>query len=203
MIGYLKGEVAAIYEDRIVLEVNNIGYNISMPFSDIDLLGGMGEEIKVYTYLNVREDAMQLFGFLKKDDLDFFKLLISVNGIGPKAGLSILSTMTTDDLRFAILSEDSKRIGKAPGVGPKTAQRVIIELKDKVSLEEAFEEKLSNTKASQEDAISSPKEEAALALIALGYSSSESYKAVRAENISAEDDVEVIIKKALKNISGF
>lgn len=204
MIGYLKGEVTGIFEDRIILEVNNIGYNIFMPAATIEQIEGMGAEIKVYTYLNVREDAMLLYGFLTKDDLDFFKLLITVNGIGPKGGLAILSTMSTDDLRFAILSEDAKRIGKAPGVGPKTAQRVIIELKDKVNLEEAFEEKLSNTRsANTDEKLSSPKEEAAMALTALGYSSSESYKAVRSPEITPDDDVETIIKKALKSISKF
>lgn len=203
MIGYMKGIVEGIYEDRIILEVNNIGYNIFMPISSIDRIGGMGEEIKIYTYLNVREDAMLLFGFLTKDDLDFYKLLIGVNGIGPKVGLAILSTMTTDDLRFAILSEDSKRIGKTPGVGPKTAQRIIIELKDKMNLEEAFEEKLSGNDNKGDVGANSAREEAAMALCALGYSNSESYSAVRSSDISPEDDVETIIKKALKNISKF
>lgn len=203
MIGYMKGIVEGIYEDRIILEVNSIGYNIFMPSSAIDRIGGLGEEIKIYTYLNVREDAMLLFGFLTKDDLDFYKLLIGVNGIGPKVGLAILSTMTTDDLRFAILSEDSKRIGKTPGVGPKTAQRLIIELKDKMNLEEAFEEKLSNNDIKSDKGTNSAREEAAMALCALGYSNSESYSAVRSSDISPEDDVETIIKKALKNISKF
>ena len=203
MIGYMKGIVEGIYEDRIILEVNNIGYNIFMPLSAIERIGGLGEELKVYTYLNVREDAMLLFGFLTKDDLDFYKLLIGVNGIGPKVGLAILSTMTTDDLRFAILSEDSKRIGKTPGVGPKTAQRLIIELKDKMNLEEAFEEKLSNNDIKSDKGTNSAREEAAMALCALGYSNSESYSAVRSSDISPEDDVETIIKKALKNISKF
>lgn len=203
MIGYMKGIVEGIYEDRIILEVNSIGYNIFMPLSAIERIGGLGEELKVYTYLNVREDAMLLFGFLTKDDLDFYKLLIGVNGIGPKVGLAILSTMTTDDLRFAILSEDSKRIGKTPGVGPKTAQRLIIELKDKMNLEEAFEEKLSNNDIMSDKGTNSAREEAAMALCALGYSNSESYSAVRSSDISPEDDVETIIKKALKNISKF
>ena len=204
MIGYIKGEIAAIYEDRVIVESGNIGYNIFMPGSVLQMLSGIGEEVKIYTYLNVREDCLQLFGFLNKDDLDFFKLLISVNGIGPKVGLSILSFMTTDDLRFAILSDDSKRIGKAPGVGPKTAQRIIIELKDKVNLEEAFEEKLNRSdNRGGETPLSTPREEAAMALIALGYSSSESYKAVRSSDIVSDDDVETIIKKALKSISGF
>ena len=205
MIGYLKGEVAGIYEDRIVLEVNGIGYNVIMPASSLDLIDGVGIEIKVYTYLSVREDAMLLYGFLTKDDLDFYKLLIQVNGIGPKGALALLSVMTTDDLRFAILSDDAKRISKAPGIGAKTAQRLIIDLKDKVSLEDAFEEKLKNTKEGNEDrnSLSAARDEAASALIALGYSSTDAYRSVRGEDITAEDDVETILKKALKKMSLF
>ena len=204
MIGYLKGEVAAIYEDRIILEVGGIGYNIFMPASGMNMLGGIGEEIKVYTYLSVREDAMLLYGFLSKDDLDFFKLLISVNGIGPKAGLSILSYMTADELRFAILSEDSKKISKAPGIGAKSAQRIIIELKDKMNLEEAFEEKLKHTLGGNtEEKLATAREEAAMALTALGYSTSDSYKAVRDSSIGPDDDTETVIKKALRLMSKY
>lgn len=200
MIGYLKGEVAGIYADRIVLEVAGIGYNIYMPASSIDLIDGTGISLKVYTYLSVREDAMLLYGFLTKDDLDFYKLLIQVNGIGPKGALALLSVMTTDDLRFAILSDDAKKISKAPGIGAKTAQRIIIDLKDKINLEDAFEEKLTNTMdaSSGKEKLSAAREEAASALIALGYSSAEAYKGVRSADITADDDVETILKKALK-----
>ena len=203
MIGYLKGEVAGIYEDRIVMEVGGIGYNIFMPASSLDLIEGIGETIKVYTYLLVREDALSLYGFLTKDDLELYKLLISVNGIGPKGGLALLSVMTSDDLRFAILSGDAKQIGKAPGIGPKTAQRLIIDLKDKVNLMDAFELKASHTAADKEsDTLGAIRNEAVEALVALGYSQSDSYRAVR----SVEEDsgnVESILKAALTNISKF
>ena len=105
------------------------------------LLPQIGEEIKLHTYLNVREDAMQLFGFLTRDDLEIFRLLIGVSGIGPKGGLSILSKLSADDLRFAVLSGDAKAISSAPGIGKKTAEKVIIELKDKLNLEEMLEPK--------------------------------------------------------------
>ena len=201
MIGYLKGEVAGIYQDRIVLEVNGIGYNVIMPASSLDLIDGIGSSIKVYTYLAVREDAMLLYGFLTRDDLDFYKLLIQVNGVGPKGALAMLSVMTTDDLRFAILSDDAKKIGKAPGIGPKTAQRIIIDLKDKVNLSDAFEGKLQETALEQGGtSLNAAREEAAQALIALGYSQTDAYKAVRGSNITNEDDVESILKKALKNM---
>lgn len=201
MIGYLKGEVAGVYEDRIVLEVGGIGYNVIMPASSLDLIDGIGVSIKVYTYLAIREDAMLLYGFLTKDDLDFYKLLIQVNGVGPKGALAMLSVMTTDDLRFAILSDDAKKIGKAPGIGPKTAQRIIIDLKDKVNLEDAFEEKLKNSMGEQIDTkISGARQEAVEALVALGYSQSDAYKGVRGTDITEEDDVETILRKALKNM---
>ena len=129
MIAYIKGEVAWIEEERIVLESGNIGYNIMMPASSFDTQDLMGNEVKIYTHLNVREDAMQLYGFLNLDELKTFRLLLGVNGIGPKAALGILSGLTTDELRFAVLSDDVKTISKAPGIGKKTAQKLILELK--------------------------------------------------------------------------
>ena len=202
MIGYLKGEVAGIYEDSIILEVGGVGCNIYMPQSSLDLIDGIGITIKVYTYLHVREDAILLYGFLTKDDLDLYKMLITVNGIGPKGALAILSVMTADDLRFAILSSDAKAIGKAPGVGPKTAQRVILDLKDKIDLSDAFEVKLSNTadETLASGGLGAVREEAAQALMALGYSQTDSYKAVR--KAESSDDVEKVLKQALSIISG-
>lgn len=198
MIGYLKGEVAGIYDDMIILEVGGVGYNVNMPASSLDLIDGLGSEVKIHTYLHVREDAMTLYGFLTKDDLDLYRLLISVNGVGPKAGLALLSVMTSDELRFAIVSGDSKLIGKAPGVGPKTAQRIIIDLKDKIDVLPAFDHG-STTQASDEtDGLGDVRNEAALALVALGYSKTDSYKAVR--NASG-NDVESVLKSALLTIS--
>lgn len=203
MIGYLKGEVAGIYDDRIVLEVGGIGYNIFMAASSLDLIEGVGEIIKIYTYLLVREDALSLYGFLTKDDLELYKLLISVNGIGPKGGLALLSVMTSEDLRFAILSGDAKQIGKAPGIGPKTAQRLIIDLKDKVSLQDAFELKSEHMADNKEkDTLGVIREEAVEALVALGYSQSDSYRAVRSVGNDV-NDVESVLKAALSNMSKF
>ena len=141
MYAYIKGELAETNPDHIVIETGGIGYQVFISGQTFEYLPTVGEEIKVYTYLYLREDAMILYGFLTKDDLELFKLLISVSGIGPKGGLAILSALSADDLRFAVLSGDSKAISKAPGVGAKTAQRVILELKDKMSLEDAFEKK--------------------------------------------------------------
>ncbi len=199
MIAFLKGEVAGIYEGQIVLEVGGIGYNIFMPQSCIDSINGLSDTIKVYTYLSVREDAMWLYGFLTKDDLNFFKQLIMVNGIGPKGALGILSVMSADDLRFAILSSDAKTISKCPGIGPKTAQRIILDLKDKVDLQETFEHKLAA--GSQEDqGISGIRQEAVEALCALGYSATDAMRACKSVEITDSDDVEAVLKAALKKM---
>ena len=201
MYSYIKGELAEKNIDNIVIETGGIGYCIYIPSQSFDYLPDEGEEIKVYTYLYIREDAMILYGFFSKDDLEIFKMLITVSGIGPKGGLAILSTLSADDLRFAILSGDSKAISKAPGVGSKTAQRVILDLKDKLSLEDAFEKKLANQAAGPEPSISSAvKNDAVMALNALGYSSTESLKAVSKVEITDDMDVEDVLKLALKNM---
>lgn len=204
MYSYIKGELAEINTDHIVIDVNGIGYMIYISSQALDYLPAIGETIKVHTYLYMREDAMILYGFLTKDELEIFKLLITVSGIGPKGGLAILSTLSADDLRFAVLSGDSKAIAKAPGVGSKTAQRVIIDLKDKLSLEDAFEKKLEHENEKINIASNSQvKNDAVMALNALGYSSSESLKAVSKVEITDEMDVEDVLKAALKHMSIF
>lgn len=203
MYAYIKGELAEINTDHIVIEAGGIGYQVFVSLQTFDYLPSVGENLKIYTYLYLREDAMILYGFLTKDDLELFKLLISVSGIGPKGGLSILSTLEADDLRFAILSGDAKAISKAPGVGGKTAQRVILELKDKLSLEDAFEAKTEHVQKNAAAAGGSVKNDAVMALTALGYSSTESLKAVSAVEITEDMDVEEVLKAALKHLSLF
>ncbi len=203
MYAYIKGELAEINTDHIVVEAGGIGYQVFISLQTFDYLPSVGEDLKIYTYLYLREDAMILYGFLTKDDLELFKLLISVSGIGPKGGLAILSTLEADDLRFAILSGDAKAISKAPGVGGKTAQRVILELKDKLSLEDAFEAKTEHVQKNAAAAGGSVKNDAVMALTALGYSSTESLKAVSAVEITEDMDVEEVLKAALKHLSLF
>ena len=196
MIGFVEGIIEYIDVDKIVVNNNGVGYNVFMPASQIDTLN-VDETVRVFTYLNVREDAMQLFGFLTRDDLEVFKLLITVNGIGPKGGLAVLSTITTDDLRVAVISEDAKAISKAPGIGAKTAQKVIIELKDKLNLEDVLEPKLdANLQVNDNNSMS----EAVMALVALGYSQADAYRAVKSIDNIEELDVENVIKMALKKI---
>ena len=205
MIAYIKGEVAWIEEERIVLESGNIGYTIMMPASSFDTQDLVGKEVKIYTHLNVREDAMQLYGFLNLDELKTFRLLLGVNGIGPKAALGILSGLTTDELRFAVLSDDVKTISKAPGIGKKTAQKLILELKDKIDLEEVFETKQEHVRETEGKMESkeenAAKKDAVDALTALGYSSTEALRAVRQTGVTQDMDVETILKLALKNMN--
>ena len=196
MIGFVEGIIEYIDVDKIVVNNNGVGYNVFMPASQIDTLN-VDETVRVFTYLNVREDAMQLFGFLTRDDLEVFKLLITVNGIGPKGGLAVLSTITTDDLRVAVISEDAKAISKAPGIGAKTAQKVIIELKDKLNLEDVLEPKLD---ANFQVNVNNSMSEAVMALVALGYSQADAYRAVKSIDNIEELDVENVIKMALKKI---
>lgn len=200
MIAFLKGELSAIYEDKVIIEVSGVGYNVMMPSSCIASLPGIGNTVKIYTYLSVREDAMQLYGFNLSDELELYKLLITVNGIGPKAALQILSSMTGDDIKFAILSSDAKTISKVPGIGPKTAQRLIIDLKDKIDLINTFENKLVKTQVSSAK-LSDEKAEACEALVALGYSQKDAYGAVNSVDTEEGTTVEEILKMALKNIS--
>lgn len=200
MYSYLKGELVEILEDTIVVEVNGIGYNVHIPASMIDNFTGTGQNVKIYTYLHVKEELMELYGFQTRDDLNIFRLLLSVSGIGPKGALAVLTVMTPDDLRFAVLGEDAKAIAKAPGIGNKTAQRVILELKDKLKLEDALEQKLVNAAEDTGNSLSDVKSEAVQALVALGYSSSEALKAVNSVELTQDITVEEALKAALKQM---
>lgn len=199
MIAFIKGTVADITEDTVILENNGVGYRIFTP-ATVQTQITAGSEVKLHTYLNVREDAMNLYGFLAKDDLKIFKLLITVSGIGPKAGLSILSVMSGNDLRYAVMAGDSKAISKAPGVGGKTAQKVILELKDKLKIEDVFAVEdtieVSNATGDNTDIIN----EAVMALAALGYSQTDAMKAVRQCEITEDTIVEDLLKRALKKM---
>lgn len=202
MIAYLKGTVSAVTESRLILDVNDIGYQVFISSRDASEMPGRGEEVKIHTYLDVKEDSMNLYGFLSEDDLDIYKLLLTVNGIGPKAALGILSALTADNLRFAVLADDVKTISTAPGIGPKTAKKLILELKDKLSLEDAFEKKMENTaQAAASQEMADARSEAVQALTALGYSGSDAMKAVRKAGATEDMDTETILKLALKQMA--
>ena len=204
MIRFVKGKLVFAGESEVVIENNGIGYGISVPMSVIEELPAMGEEVLLYTYMNVREDAMQLFGFLTQEDLRMYKLLITVNGIGPKAGLGIMGAMSTYDIRYAIMAGDSKAIAKAPGIGPKTAGKVILELKDKMEWEELLpaasgaEMPVREKSTSQE--MAGIVADAIEALVVLGYPKTDATKAVRAVQVTGNMTVEELLKLSLKNM---
>ena len=205
MYAYIKGTLAEAAEDAVVVETGGIGYNIKVSTATAELLPGVGNEVKIYTYTLVREDTFALFGFLTRDDLEIFKKLIAVGGIGPKGGLAILSVMSADALRFAVMAGDAKAIAKAPGIGAKTAERVILELRDKISLEDTLkglggpaDAVVGNAGAQGGDNLM--KREAIEALVALGYSASDATAAVKKVEITENATSETILKLALKHM---
>ena len=200
MITYIRGELIAIEEDKVIVDVNGVGFGIFMPGSSMNYLPQIGEEVRLHTYMNVREDVMQLFGFLTRDDLTVFKLVIGVSGIGPKNGLSILSQLSPDDLRFAVMAGDAKAIAAAPGIGKKTAEKLIIELKDKLSIEDVLNKVSDTDTAAVSGGTSEMQAEAVQALVALGYGSTEAMKAVKKVDADEQATVEDILKQALKNM---
>ena len=203
MIAYLNGILAEIEEENIVIEVNGIGYNVRIPAGMAGRLPQIGEVVKLYTYTSVREDAIGLYGFLSRDDLNMYRQLITVSGIGPKGGLSVLSAMSADELRMAVISQDAKAIAKAPGIGTKTAQRIILELKDKISLEDTAMMREVNQvpQGSMLTGNCLARTVAGEALTALGYSPTEALRAVKAVLQETPDlDVEALLKAALKKM---
>ena len=200
MSAFRKGILAQTRPGIVVLEAGGLGYEINVPSGVFGSLPGIGETVLLHTYLQVKEDGVSLFGFLKKDDLDMFRMLITVNGIGPKAALSVLSAATADQIRFAVLAEDTKAIEKIPGIGKKTAGKLILELKDKLRLEDAFEQKLvSVQKETGAGGMGEAAREAVEALAALGYPSSDALKAVRMAEITPDMTAEEILRLSLKN----
>ena len=206
MISYIKGPLTAIEEDVIVVEAGGVGMGIHVPLSVLDRLPGIGREVTVYTYFQVREDAMSLDGFLNRQDRDMFRQLIGVNGVGPKAALGILSTMTPDDLRMAIVTGDAKAISRAPGIGPKTAQRLILDLKDKISMEEMLGNLALPCDGGASAALGTASmgeaaKEAVQALVALGYSNMEANKAVKQVEVTETMTAEDVLKASLRYLS--
>lgn len=206
MFSYIKGALAEISEDGIVVEAGNIGWQINVPLSVLDRLPRTGEEVKIFTSFQVREDAMTLYGFLTRQDRQMFEQLLGVSGIGPKAALGILSALRPDDLRMAIISEDAKAIARAPGIGPKTAKRVILDLKDKIRMEDILPGggDMPGAQAVMPDTVSGvdgAAKEAVEALVALGYSMTEAARAVRQVPVSEDMTTEAILKASLKHLA--
>ena len=199
MISFVRGTLSEIEENKVEIDTGSLGYEIFVPTSLIGLLPPIGEDVQLFTDLQVREDDISMYGFLTRDELSLFRQLITVSGIGPKGALGILSVLTPEDLRFAILSSDVKAISAAPGIGKKTAEKLIIELRDKV--ERTVDETFAGGKptslkiASESDLVT----DTVMALTELGFSSKEAYQAVR--NVEGEyDDAGELLHEALKNL---
>lgn len=200
MFAYVKGIVENIAEDSCVVDVHDIGIRVYISGSTAARMPGIGEVVKLYTYTLVKEDAFQLYGFLSKGDLEMFKSCITVSGIGPKGGLALQSALDADSLRFAILSQDVKAISKAPGIGKRTAERLILELKDKISIEDTeIGQQISECQSGiQVD--SAQKKEAVEALVALGYGQTEATKAVSQVENADSLEAGALLKAALKKL---
>lgn len=194
MYYYIKGTLVQKSDNYIVVDTNGIGYMINTSLTTLNDLGSSGAEVTIYTYLHVREDAMELFGFSSQEEKNMFVHLISVSGVGPKAALSILSVASPAKFAVAVVTNDVKTITKASGVGPKLAQRIILELKDKLKTDELG---IDNSEEISFDA-SDNRSEAVSALIVLGYSPADAQKAVSKADASL--GVEEIIKKALGSL---
>ncbi len=198
MIRYIQGDLAQIGEGEIIVDVQGIGYRLLVSAMTLSELPSVGNRIKVHTYFQVREDGAFLYGFLSREELAMFERLIQVNGVGPKAALAILGTLSVSDLKFAILSEDAKSISRSPGIGAKIAQRIIMELKEKVSLSEAFEERIRTP--SHESPAGKAVSDAVEGLVSLGYSATEAMKAVNSVADREQADAQTLLKEALKKL---
>lgn len=193
MYAFFKGKIEEIFKDRVIVEVNDIGYEILMPESDIYTLN-IGDLVKIYTYLHVREDDMRLFGFKSNEGLNIFKKLITVSGVGPKVALGIISNVDIENLCVAIAMEDVGALKSVPGIGPKMAQKIIFELKDKVLKEQADVVKIKAKEVNNKNI-----DEAMTALEVLGYTQKQIKDVINRLDVS-EDSVETIIRRVLKEM---
>lgn len=198
MYAYIYGEIIEKEPENIVIECNHIGYNIHIAPGMVSKFPSVGQMARIYTYTSVREDAFWLYGFTSKDELALFKQLITVSGIGPKAAMGILSVMDVDTIRLAVISQDSKMLAKAPGVGAKSASRIVLELKDKIKPEDVIGRPVEDE---EDSVVSTIKQEATEALVALGYTVSDAYKVLQKLDITENTRVEDVIKMALRQIS--
>lgn len=198
MIAFVRGELADITAEAAIVDAGGVGYAILMPARHLSQLPPMGSEVLIHTHMQVKEDDQQLFGFLDKEDLVIFKKLISVSGVGPKGALSILSQLTASELHFAVVSGDAKTISQSQGIGKKTAEKIVLELRDKFDSDELLAaagfDRLQPGLASGE---SSEISEAVEALVALGYSKSDAMHAIRGIEGAETMEVEDIVRQSL------
>jgi len=196
MISYIKGKLSLIGENFVVLDVAGIGFRVFTSTQSLSQLPKINEEATLHTYLHIREDVMDLYGFATVSELNMFENLLSVNGVGPKAALSVLSVLSPSELALAIITDDAKQIKKAQGIGPKVAQRIIIDLKDKLKNSALIDEGITTSLSPV-----SAQDEAVEALIVLGYTPQEAKNAVssvKKEGLSTEDTIKAALSVLMK-----
>ena len=199
MLAYIKGKLEYVNNDSVVIENNGMGYLVKTSGNVLSKLPQLHGEVMLYTHMYVREDEISLYGFSTREELAIFGLLIGISGVGPKAAISILSTLTVDELKLAVLSEDAKAIAKANGVGAKGAQRIIIDLKDKLHIEDMFDttqEQVCVGVQTEGDVY----KDASLALCSMGFSNSEVLRAIKKIPTSDTMTTEDLLKAALKHM---
>jgi Holliday junction DNA helicase RuvA len=199
MISYLQGKLVESLPTQITVDVNGVGYEIFIPLSSYDLLPQPGQSIRVLVQLVVREDSHTLYGFMSPDQRDLFKLLVhSVSGIGPKTAIQILSGISVTAFKGAVVNNDIKTLSSISGVGKKTAERIVVELKDKIGIVGAWEAQSAKRALSHEEQLLN---DAILALIGLGYKQIEAHKVIRAalNTLGPKATVEELLREALRN----
>jgi Holliday junction DNA helicase RuvA len=199
MIYSIKGKLDYANESFIVIDNNGIGYKVFISGKFFERLPSIGSDIKVYTHTNIREDDISLYGFASQEELEIFKILLGINGVGPKAAISILTALTVQELYLAVISEDIKAITKANGIGTKGAQRIVLELKDKLKMEDMLDAAYDNSVGASPQA-QDVSGDVVMALTSLGYSQSEAVMAIRKVDNSSDMDTEQLLKAALKKM---
>jgi Holliday junction DNA helicase RuvA len=198
MISFLRGKLVAGSPTHVVVDCNGVGYEAAIPLSSFDKLPSPGGDVRILTYFHIREDAQLLFGFMTEAERELFKLLLSVSGVGPKIALTLLGGMSAVSLKGAIVSNDIKSLSRIKGVGAKTAERLCVELRDKIGALGVMEAAAAKHTLTAED---QKLNDAILAMVSLGYKQLEAHKAVHAAiaNLGATATVEEIVRQALKS----
>ena len=199
MIAYISGALVSAGENYIVIDNHGMGYRIFVSGKFFEHIPAYGTQIKIYTHMYIREDELTLYGFHSEEELSVFRILIGISGVGPKVAMAILTALTIQELQLAVISEDTKTISKANGVGAKGASRIILELKDKLKMEDMMDAAYEQSIVQDTQDLNAARD-AILALVNLGYSNSEAALAVKKIGDTSQMDIESILKAALKKL---
>ena len=199
MIAYISGALVSAGENYIVIDNHGMGYRIFVSGKFLEHIPAYGTQIKIYTHMYIREDELTLYGFHSEEELSVFRILIGISGVGPKVAMAILTALTIQELQLAVISEDAKTISKANGVGAKGASRIILELNDKLKMEDMMDAAYEQSIVQDTQDLNAARD-AILALVNLGYSNSEAALAVKKIGDTSQMDIESILKAALKKL---